>query len=157
MRRAVYAFATILIGTMFLTTGCTTKKRHERDFTNLQTQIGSLQGEVARLDQSLRDTETTLKSAQKRGTSPATSDATSGSVFGELNNSGAVYRTPSGFEIPVVALQRALKNAGYYQGTVDGRVGSGTKQAIRNFQKDRGLNTDGVCGRQTWAQLKSFA
>ena len=156
MRRAVYVLTTILMGTMVLTTGCTTKKRHERDITNLQTQIGSLQSDVSRLDQSVRDSDTALKSAQQRGTSqPA--GAGSSTVFGELNNSGTVYRTPSGFEIPVIALQRALKNAGYYQGTIDGKVGSGTKQAIKNFQKDRGLTTDGVCGRQTWTQLKSFA
>jgi len=45
---------------LVLTTGCTTKKRHQRDITNLQTQIGALQSEVARLDQALKDSETAV-------------------------------------------------------------------------------------------------
>lgn len=150
MRRAVFGFAAVLLGTLVLTSGCTTKRRHQRDITNLQTQIGALQSEVARLDQSLRDSETALKTAQERGTG-------TGSAFGGDLGGGPVYRTPSGFELPATAIQRALKTAGYYQGAIDGKVGSRTKQALRDFQRDQGLVTDGVCGRQTWARLKSFA
>lgn len=153
MKRAVFTFTTILLGTLVLTTGCTTKKRHQRDITTLQTQIGSLQSDVARLDQSLKDTEMALKAAQERGKAPATS---TGSAFGELGDSGAIYRTPSGFELPAAAIQRALKGAGYYEGAIDGKVGTRTREAIRSFQRDNGLVTDGVCGRQTWARLKSF-
>lgn len=152
MRREFYIFTVVLLGTLALTTGCTTKKRHQRDVANLQSQIGTLQGEIARLDQAVRDSETALKAAQES----RTAGTTTGSVFGPAD-SGPVYRTPSGFELPATAIQRALKNAGYYQGPVDGKVGSGTKQAIRDFQRDQGLMTDGVCGRQTWARLKSFA
>lgn len=151
MRRGVTLLTTVLLGALVLTTGCTTKKRHQRDITNLQNQIGSLQSDVTRLDQSLKDSEVALKAVQERG--PAGGGP---SVLGQLTE-GAVYRTPSGFELPAAAIQRALKNAGYYQGTVDGKVGSRTKQALRNFQKDNGLVADGVCGRQTWARLKSFA
>lgn len=152
MRRAVFGFAAILLGTLTLTTGCTTKKRHQRDVANLQTQIGALQSEVARLDQALKDSETSLRTAQQGGLAPG-----AGSVFGGLSGEGPVYRTPSGFELPATAIQRALKNAGYYQGAVDGKIGSGTKEALRSFQRDQGLTVDGVCGRQTWARLKSFA
>lgn len=143
----------MLLGTLVLTTGCTTKKRHQRDVADLQSQIGTLQSEVARLDQTLRDSDTALRNAQERGGAPTAG----GSVFSDFSDSAAVYRTPSGFELPAAAIQRALKNAGYYQGTVDGKVGSRTKEAIRNFQRDQGLATDGICGRQTWARLKSFA
>ncbi len=153
MRRGVSLFTTAILGILVLTTGCTTKNRHQRDVTNLQTQIGTLQSEVARLDQSLKDTELALKSAQERGASPAAGGA---SVLGQLTE-GAIYRTPSGFELPAAAIQRALKGAGYYQGTIDGKVGSRTRKAIRDFQRDNGLVADGVCGRQTWARLKSFA
>lgn len=149
MKREVYALTVVLLGTMALTTGCTTKKRHQRDVANLQTQIGSLQGEVTRLDQAVRDSETALRTAQEKG------GGTGGaSVFAQ--SGGPVYRTPSGFELPATAIQRALKNAGYYQGSIDGKIGSGTKAAIRDFQKDRGLVADGTCGRQTWSQLKGF-
>lgn len=154
MRRETYVFATVLVGTMLVTVGCTTKKRHERDFTNLQNQIGSLQGEVARLDQSAKDTDMALKAIQERAQTSTTSSGSS--VLGQLTQ-GAIYRTPSGFELPAVAIQRALKKAGYYQGVLDGKVGGRTKDAIRSFQRDNGLETDGVCGRQTWARLQQFA
>ena len=150
MRQAVYAFGTVLLGTLMLTTGCTTQKRHQRDFSSLQNQISTLQSDVARLDQSLKDSESSLKTAQEQGIG-------SGSAFASLAESGPVYRTPSGFELPTLAIQRALKGAGYYQGEIDGKVGSRTKEAIRNFQRDQGLTPDGVCGRQTWIRLKSFA
>lgn len=153
MKRAGFAFATILLGTLVLTTGCASKKRHQRDIANLQGQIGTLQSDVARLDQSLKDTESALKTTQDRGATQVT--AGGGSVLGQFTG-GTIYRTPSGFELPGSAIQKALKKAGYYQGTIDGKVGSGTKQALRNFQKDNGLAADGVCGRQTWAQLKGF-
>ena len=153
MRRGVYVFTTVFLGTLVLTTGCTTKKRHQRDITTLQTQIGTLQADVSRLDQSLKDTELALKAVQERGGTPAVGTS---SVLGQFTE-GAIYRTPSGFELPAAAIQHALKGAGYYQGTIDGKVGSRTKEAIRNFQKDQGLEADGVCGRQTWAKLKSFA
>jgi len=152
MRRGVYVLATVLLGTMALTTGCTSKKRHQRDVTNLQNQLGALQSEVARLDQAVKDTEAAVKAAP----SLSAQGAGSGSVLGQFTE-GAVYRTPSGFELPAAAIQKALKNAGYYQGAIDGKVGSKTKQAIRDFQRDQGLQADGVCGRQTWARLKSFA
>jgi murein L,D-transpeptidase YcbB/YkuD len=144
MRKAVFVFGTILLGMSVLTTGCTTKKRHQRDITNLQGQIAQLQSDMARLDQQGKDSEMALDSAQAGRVSP-----------GQLGG-GPVYRTPSGFELPATAIQRALKNAGYYQGSIDGKVGSGTKTAIRNFQRDNGLSTDGVCGRQTWQLLKGF-
>ncbi|MBN1688758.1 MAG: peptidoglycan-binding protein [Candidatus Omnitrophica bacterium] len=67
-----------------------------------------------------------------------------------------MYRTPSGFEIPALSLQEALKNAGYYKGTLDGKIGSGTREAIKNFQRDNGLKVDGVCGRNTWERLKVY-
>lgn len=152
MKREAYTLATILLGVLMLTSGCTTKKRHQRDFNALQTQIGTLQSEVARLDQSLRDTEMALKSVQERG---VVASVSGGSAFSQLAG-GPVYRTPSGFELPAAAIQTALKKAGYYQGAVDGKVGSRTKQAIRDFQRDNGLEPDGVCGRQTWARLQSF-
>ena len=153
MRRQTYVFATVLLGTAVLASGCTTNKRHQRDYNNLQNEIGQLQSDVARLDQSAKDSEAAVKSVQGQAPQAGTG---AGSVLGQFTQ-GAVYRTPSGFELPAVAIQRALKNAGYYQGNVDGKVGTGTKQAIKNFQKDNGLETDGVCGRQTWSRLQQFA
>jgi murein L,D-transpeptidase YcbB/YkuD len=53
-------------------------------------------------------------------------------------------------------IQRALKAAGVYTGRVDGKIGSGTKEAIREFQKSHGLKADGVLGKKTWEELKVY-
>lgn len=51
-------------------------------------------------------------------------------------------------------IQTALKNAGYYEGEIDGKIGSKSKKAILDFQKDNGLESDGKVGPKTWAKLK---
>ncbi|MDD3374540.1 MAG: peptidoglycan-binding domain-containing protein [Candidatus Omnitrophica bacterium] len=53
-------------------------------------------------------------------------------------------------------IQIALKNAGYYEGNVDGKIGPNTINAISNFQKDNGLTPDSVVGSKTWETLKTF-
>lgn len=55
----------------------------------------------------------------------------------------------------VRALQQQLKNLGYYTGSVDGDFGSGTEEALREFQRVNGLSVDGVAGRQTLSLLES--
>ncbi len=56
----------------------------------------------------------------------------------------------------VKQIQTALKNAGYYQGAVDGKIGKNTRQAIRDFQKANNLPADGKVGKKTWAVLKVY-
>jgi len=54
-------------------------------------------------------------------------------------------------------IQAALKNAGYYRGNVDGKVGPLTKKAIQEFQESNGLQADGKVGAKTWALLGKYA
>lgn len=61
---------------------------------------------------------------------------------------------PSGpYKPSAIEIQTALKNAGYYTGNIDGKVGSKTKAAIEEFQKANGLKADGKVGSKTWALL----
>ena len=53
-------------------------------------------------------------------------------------------------------IQTALKNAGYYQGAVDGKMGKKTRRAIRGFQKANNLPVDGRVGKNTWEVLKVY-
>ena len=68
--------------------------------------------------------------------------------------------------IPVVALedtvedtvesrQRRLKDLNFYAGTVDGVWGLESKDALIRFQKENGLNPDGVWGPRTEARVRS--
>ncbi len=61
---------------------------------------------------------------------------------------------PSGPYKPATKeIQAALKNAGYYSGAIDGKLGPKTKKAIEDFQKANGLKVDGKVGPKTWAVL----
>ncbi len=53
----------------------------------------------------------------------------------------------------VYALQYLLKYRGYSPGTVDGKFGTNTYNAARNFQRSRGLVVDGKVGTNTWSKL----
>lgn len=50
--------------------------------------------------------------------------------------------------------QHLLAYLGYYVMTVDGDWGSGSKEACRAFQRDRGLRDDGYGGPETDKQLR---
>jgi murein L,D-transpeptidase YcbB/YkuD len=61
---------------------------------------------------------------------------------------------PSGPYKPTpIEIQTALKNAGFYTGTVDGKLGPKTKKAVAEFQKANGLKADGRVGPKTWNAL----
>ena len=53
-------------------------------------------------------------------------------------------------------VQRALKNSGYYKGSIDGKIGKNTQRAIKRFQKDHNLKSDGIIGNQTWSEMKNY-
>ena len=53
----------------------------------------------------------------------------------------------------VKKLQQALKNKGYYSGSVDGKYGTGTTAAVTAFQTAKGLRVDGKAGPATQRAL----
>ena len=55
----------------------------------------------------------------------------------------------------VEELQKRLQALGYYDGEIDGQFGSGTKAAVVDFQKNNGLDTDGLAGTETLNLLYS--
>lgn len=52
-----------------------------------------------------------------------------------------------------VDVQRSLKHRGYYNGAVDGEIGAGSRNAIRNFQADHHLDPTGRIDHDTLRAL----
>ncbi len=63
----------------------------------------------------------------------------------------ALKRGSTGDE--VAAVQKRLKQWGYYSGAVDGIFGYATERAVRWFQEKNGLTVDGVVGEKTAAAM----
>lgn len=53
-------------------------------------------------------------------------------------------------------LQENLALIDYYSGSVTGRYGRLTKEAVRRFQRDNGLASDGVAGPRTFEKLNAL-
>lgn len=53
----------------------------------------------------------------------------------------------------VLILQDALNALGYSAGSLDGKFGARTENALRAYQRRVGLTADGVCGCNTWKKI----
>ena len=149
MVKATRLTALVLMIGLIALSGCASRKTGKKVDT-MQAQMNAMTDELVRLDQSLQDTRAAIQTQEGGAGAGAVSAGGEGAAV------GGMYRTPSGFEIPSANIQKALKKAGYYNGAVDGKIGPGTRDAIAAFQKDNGFKADGVCGRKTWAKLKSY-
>ena len=72
---------------------------------------------------------------------------------GSYGKSAKKTYSESAVELSPKQIQRALKNAGFYNGEIDGKIGSRTKEAIKRFQKAHGLKGDGIVGKRTSIEL----
>ncbi len=70
----------------------------------------------------------------------------------EEAEAGAGYSSGSTGEA-VKQIQTALKNKGYYTGKIDGIFGKLTTAAVKKFQSDNGLKSDGIVGAETMRKL----
>ena len=50
-------------------------------------------------------------------------------------------------------LQEKLVSLGYYTNGIDGTFGLGTKNAVISYQKSKGLDSDGIVGKNTWKSI----
>jgi len=137
-----------LLGLMAVTlTGCAGHRAAQTQ--NLHMQMAQLAGRVSMLENHLGLIEG--KAWNQREDVSYLKGRVEGmqSIFGAPTSATTTKPTPK-------RIQTALKNAGYYTGSVDGKVGPQTKQAIKEFQRTHGLSVDGKVGTRTWTQLAQY-
>ena len=113
-------------------------------------QVNQLKSDIGLLDQRVSQLERAgLRSSDDWPSEPSVQPAAVDPAASTVRPAPSVK--PSKREI-----QQALKNAGFYQGALDGKLGPMTREAIRQFQQVNGLKVDGVVGRQTWEKLSAY-
>ena len=123
--------------------GCATTNRTSNNQTQqLQSQVKELQDKIRFLEE-----EAQAKSRE----------------ISELENE--LYKTQTArqktessttVQLSVKQIQTALKNAGFYKSSIDGKLGKQTKNAIKAFQEAHGLKADGMVGKRTIAELSKY-
>ncbi len=124
----LFAIALSITG---LVAGCATTDKNE--INALESRISSLERKTVASEPQEMTSEEAVSTTQEQATEVAAPE------------------TPSKEDI-----QAALKNAGYYDGTVDGKFGPKTQKAIQDFQAANELKVDGKVGPNTWNKLKKF-
>lgn len=75
--------------------------------------------------------------------------------FGLAVDGSAGDDTQTAIRNAVVRLQIELNNAGYNPGGADGHYGSKTKNALKVYQRDKGLRVTGAADSATWKKLNA--
>ena len=137
--------------------GCATGGRLQ----SLETKTATLQAKVDSLEQ--RQSSIESQSGESRESVGYLKGKVEGAsrgpstvvVTGATGNEGYLYKTGKA-SLTKKDIQLALKNAGFYNGQIDGKIGKKTKKAIREFQKANGLKADGKVGLKTKDLLSRY-
>ena len=124
---------------IFVLGGCTTVNK-----TDLLLNQG-LRNKIMALETELRDKDDEINSLKESSMKSSEDFNVNLGKAGEVNP-----------QVDPKQIQTALKNAGYYQGTVDGKLGKKTRRAVRAFQRANNLPVDGKVGKNTWEVLKVY-
>jgi peptidoglycan hydrolase-like protein with peptidoglycan-binding domain len=123
---------------MFSLSGCATTRKNDELLTQ------GLKNKIMALEAQINEKDNEINSLKESMSKSSEESALSTDKAGAFNQADGKQ------------IQTALKNAGYYDGLIDGKMGKKTRRAIRGFQKANNLNADGKVGKQTWAVLSGY-
>jgi len=123
---------------IFVLSGCATVNKNEALLNQgLRNKVLALEAQLNEKDNEINNLKESIAASNQ------------GANLG-AQNAGEVKR------VDTKLIQTALKNAGYFQDLVDGRMGRKTRLAIKEFQKANNLHADGRVGKNTWIVLKEY-
>jgi len=150
-------FIVTVIPVLLLLSGCAStsaNKQADLQMQGLKNQISLLEAQIQSKDAEI----TSLKTGPEPGQSQDEASAS-------LSAAGSAAATAQSGNVQYAAklkkpglkqIQAALKKAGYDPGSMDGKMGKQTRQAIKAFQKANNLSADGRVGKNTWKTLAPY-
>ena len=147
-----------LAGLAIVVTGCAKKSTEQASISGTGFESISSVEELAQLPQSSTASQQTAIEVLPIETSPITQGVPpiAGPTQNQMQAAATALSTISSELTREQQIQTALKNAGLYQGTVDGKLGPASKRAIQEFQTAHNLKVDGKVGPQTWVALEPY-
>jgi len=139
---------------LFILGGCVTTPLKQP--SSLSTQIKNKDAQIADLAAAL---ESERQAKQRCQEAVAQRDKKIEQLTIALNKKqGLVSDSPKSrdYYFFVIAIQSALRNAGFPLGLIDGKFGERTRNALKNFQKQNGLGEDGKLNKRTWELLRNY-
>ncbi len=137
-KRISLGFAVVVF--VFLLSGCATMRKNKNlEVQGLKNQVSALETQIQAKDREIEGLRNVL---------------TNRSMVEEKKAKKVIPEVKS--HPNTRQIQMALKNAGYEPGTIDGKMGKQTKEAIKAFQKANDLKADGRVGKQTWGLLQEY-
>ena len=133
----------------------TQNEQMESRVTELEKNLQAKDAEIVDLQYQVKDLSSKIETSKPAEPDQVSQSSTvqAGSVKASgVSDNSQIIRV----KVNPEKIQRALKSAGVYTGPVDGKIGPGTKTAIIEFQKSHGLKADGVLGKKTWEELKTY-
>lgn len=100
---------------------------------------GYVMKKYVKVDGTVEDSSAKAETKQSSG---------SGKTIASLGDAPATSR-PGDNGAKVKKLQQALTILGHYTGSIDGKYGDGTTEAVKAFQKTQHLSQDGIAGKVT--------
>lgn len=151
MRNKAYAVMVFLA--IFVISGCgTVPKKYNEEVSGIKSRVDTLESRVDNVESKQSDVERMAnEQAQKMEELEAAGTRRRGTSNISVKPRSVKTRTKTR------TIQTCLKNAGFYEGKIDGIKGKKTKKAIRDFQKANDLVADGVVGPKTWEILRAYA
>jgi len=149
-------FVRVMLGVLLLgtLTGCSTTQS-PAVVNQLQIRVSQVERRLDKHDQDVAALKYDMKGLEA-GARQTTNMVDMTDRVASENVSSSDYADILRVSVSAKDVQKALKNAGYYKGAVDGKLGAGSQKAIEAFQKENNLKIDGVIGKQTWDELKTY-
>lgn len=141
--------------------GCATIKKETKEdqLNQFQTQICELQNQVKQKDEQINYLQnrvaeqeqltSLINQRMRRESFKSKKKKRQEKISYEKDNKKNCEKTPEN-------IQLALKNAGFYKGPINGKLGQKTRNAICRFQKSKRIKVDGAVGQKTWSCLKKY-